>query len=228
MITSTSDRTTRIRWTRRAGGVIALLATVALAATPASAASTTPYGSNLVHNPGAQGGSASSDGNGVVAIPGWDTFANMTVVRYGTSGFPSTRRGSAIHGGSKFFSAGPLDTGLGQCGEAEQVIRLRGRSSLIDSGRIRVSLSGKVAASGQARARLDLFFRDSNNHVVNGSNGIRKSVEGSGTSFRSLSSSKVLPKGTRILRLKLWADGVSSGYCKAYFDNLRVTISKVG
>jgi hypothetical protein len=216
----------RTRWARRAGTIAAVLAIAVLGASPVSAAST-PYGSNLVRNPGAQEGSSSSSGNGVVDIPRWETFANMTVVRYGTTGFPSTSKGNAINGGTRFFSAGRLDTGLGQCGEAEQVIRLSGRSSLIDSGRIRVSLSGRVAASGQARARLDLFFRDSNNHQVNGSNGIRKSVEGSGSSFRLLSGSKVLPQGTRQLRLKLWADGVESGYCKAFFDNIRVTISKV-
>ncbi len=186
----------------------------------------TPYGTNLVRNPGAQQGSASSSGNGVVSIPRWETFANMTVVRYGTSGFPSTNRGNAIDGGSKFFSAGQLDTGLGQCGQAEQVIDLSGRGSLIDSGRIRVSFSGKVAASGPAVAHLDLLFRDASNHSV-GSNGIQKRVEGSGTAFRSISASRILPDGTRKLRVKLWADGVETGYCKAYFDNIRVTISKV-
>lgn len=221
-----SSPTERTRWPRRAGAIVALLAAVALGASPVSAAST-PYGTNLVKNPGAQSGSSSSNGNSPVTIPSWDTFLNFTVVRYGTSGFPSKSKGNAISGSSKFFSAGMLDTGLGQCGDAEQVITLRGRSSLVDSGRIRVTLSAKVAASGPARARVDLFFRDSNNHQVNGSNGIRKSVTGSGSTFRSVSASKVLPKGTRQLRLKLWADGVDSGYCKAYFDNLRVTITKV-
>jgi hypothetical protein len=227
MFTHDGERATRHRRGRRAGILTALLATATLAASSVSAASSTPYGTNLIRNPGAQDGSASSSGNGVVAIPRWDTYLNMTVVRYGTSGFPSRARSNAFGGSSKFFSAGRLDTGLGQCGEAEQVIKLKGRSSLIDRGRIRVHLTARVAASGQARARVDLFFRDSNNHQVNGSNGIRKSLEGSGTSFRQLSGSRTLPAGTRTLRLKLWADGVSSGYCKAYFDNLRVTITKV-
>ncbi len=222
-----SDPTPRRRRARRAALSLALIAVAALAVSPATAASATPYGSNLVRNPGAQGGSASASGNRAVDIPHWDTFANMTVVRYGTSGFPSTRKGNSFGGGSKFFSAGPLDTGLGQCGQAEQVITLKGRGSLIDSGRIRVHLSGRVAASGPATAHLDLFFRDSRNHQVNGSNGIRKTVEGSGSTFRSISSSRVLPDDTRLLRIKLWADGVSSGYCKAWFDNLRVTISRV-
>lgn len=211
---------------RRTGTILTLLASAALAVTPASALARTAYGSNLVKNPGAQSGSASSSGNGVVSIPRWDTFANMTVVRYGTSGFPSVGRGNAIKGGTKFFSAGRLDPGLGQCGQAEQVIVLSGRSSLVDSGRIRVRFSGKVAASGPAVAHIDLLFRDANNHSV-GSNGIQRTVQGSGTTFRSISASRILPKRTRLLRVKLWADGVDSGYCKAYFDNIKVTISKV-
>ncbi len=211
----------RIRRVLLAGSMSVALVAVA---GPASAANT-PYGTNLVKNPGAQSGNASSSGNGVVSIPRWDTFANMTVVKYGTSGFPGISKGNAISGGTKFFSAGRLDTGLGQCGQAEQVIILTGRGSLIDSGKIRVSLYGKVAASGPAVAHLDLLLRDASNH---GSTNIQKQVQGSGNTFRSVAASRILPKGTRRLRVKLWADGVDSGYCKAYFDNIRVIITKVG
>ena len=224
-MTALSTPSGRTRWTRRTGTIVALLATAAFAASPVSAAST-PYGTNLVKNPGAQDGSASSSGNSAVSIPRWDTFLNFTVVRYGTSGFPSTSKGNAINGGSKFFSAGKYDSAFGQCGQAEQVINLSGRSSLIDSGRIRVTFSGKVAASGDAVAHFDLLFRDASNHSV-GSNGIQKTVQGTGTTFKSLSYSRTLPDGTRKLRVKLWADGVDSGYCKAYFDNIRVTITKL-
>ena len=72
----------RIRRVLLAGSMSVALVAVA---GPASAANT-PYGTNLVKNPGAQSGNASSSGNGVVSIPRWDTFANMTVVKYGTSG----------------------------------------------------------------------------------------------------------------------------------------------
>lgn len=215
----------RTKGSRRAGAIVALLVTAAFVASPVQAAST-PYGTNLVRNPGAEQGSASSSGNGVVSIPRWETFANMTVVKYGTSGFPSKAKGNAINGGTRFFSTGRYSTTNGSCGDAQQVIFLTGRGSLIDAGRIRVRFSGKVAAAGDITAHLDLYFRDANNHSV-GSNGIRKRVEGSGNTFRSISSSKILPDGTRQLRVHLWADGVDSGYCKAYFDNIRVTISKV-
>lgn len=224
-MTTTDRPMARARWTRRVAPLAALISAAALIVSPMSAMAATPYGSNLVKNAGAQDGSASSSGNGVVDIPRWSTFANMTVVKYGTTGFPSKSKGNAINGGTKFFSAGKFDPGLGQCGQAEQVITLSGRNSLIDSGKIKVSFSGKVAASGPAVAHLDLYFRDANNHGV-GTNGIQKKVSGSGMTFKSISASRKLPKGTRQLRVKLWADGVDSGYCKAFFDNIKVTISQ--
>ncbi len=201
---------------------LAAAASIALGVAPASAA--TPYGSNLVDNPGAQSGSASPDGQSTVVIPSWDTFGNMTVVRYGTSGFPSTARGNSFGGGTKFFSAGPYDIALDQCGDAQQTIILSGRGSAIDSGDVRVYLKGRVAAGGsQTVAHLDLYFRNSENHSVS-SNGITKHLQATGSSFTSINSSKTLPKHTRILRIHLWADNVSSGYCKAYFDKLSVII----
>jgi hypothetical protein len=211
---------------RRMGVFLTLLTATVMAASSASAASPTPYATNLVLNPGAQAGGASSTGNGVVAIPHWDTFANMTVVRYGTSGFPSKGQGNSFGGSTKFFSAGPYSNPFGTCGDAQQTIHLNGRSSLIDNGKIRVRLSGRVAAAGAAVAHLDLYFRDSRNHSV-ASNGIARSVQGSGNTFRLISTSKIVSAHTRILRVHLWADGVDSGYCKAYFDNIKVTISRV-
>ena len=77
-----------------------------------------------------------------------------------------------------------------------------------------------------AVAHLDLYFRTSNNHSV--------AVTGSpGTCRRPVARScfstdrKVLPKHTRTLRIHIWASGVSSGYCKAYFDKLSVVIEHV-
>ncbi len=206
---------------------LAGLACLALSASPAMAASPTPYGSNLLSNPGAQSGPASPDGQSPVTIPGWDdTFANMTVVRYGTSGFPGTHEGDRIHGGSKFFSSGPYDNGLGTCGDADQTILLKGRGTAIDTGHVKAYLVGRVYAGGPAVAHLDLYFRNSDNHSV-AVNGVTKHVSSTGGSFVSLGGAKVLPKHTRILRIHIWASGVSSGYCKAYFDKLSVVIAHV-
>lgn len=216
----------------RHGRVVRLLvpfgiAGLLLSSAPAGAASPTPYATNLLSNPGAQAGPASSDGQTPVVIPGWDdTFAGMTVVRYGTSGFPSVHTGNQIGGGTKFFSSGPYDNGLGTCGDTDQAIVLKGRGTAIDTGHIKATLSGRVAASGPAVAHLDLYFRNSDNHGV-AVNGITRHVSSTGGQFALLGGSKVLPKHTRILRIHIWASGVSSGYCKAFFDKLSVKITHV-
>jgi hypothetical protein len=207
--------------------VLAGLASLVLAASPAMASNPTPLGSNLLSNPGAQSGHASPDGQTPVTIPGWDdTFANMTVVKYGTSGFPGTHESNRFGGGTKFFSTGPYDNGLGTCGDADQTIVLTGRGNAIDNGQVRARLSGRVAAGGPAVAHLDLYFRTSNNHSV-AVNGITKHASSTSGSFVLLGGSKVLPKHTRTLRIHIWASGVSSGYCKAYFDKLSVIIEHV-
>jgi len=227
-MTSSSSSTRMGRAGRRMMPLaLAGLASLVLAASPVMASSPTPYGSNLLSNAGAQAGHASPDGQSPVVIPGWDdTFANMTVVKYGTPGFPGTHESNKFGGGSKFFSTGPYDLGLGTCGDADQTIVLTGRGSAIDAGQIRARLSGRVAASGPAVAHLDLYFRTSNNHSV-AVNGITKHTSNTGSSFVALGGSKVLPKHTRTLRIHIWASGVSSGYCKAYFDQLSVVIEHV-
>lgn len=61
-------------------------------------------------NPSAEDGPSSSDGNSVVAVPGWTTTGGMTVVGYGTAGpFPAVPF-EEYAPSSKFFCGGPLST----------------------------------------------------------------------------------------------------------------------
>lgn len=191
------------------------IASLALSASPVGAATATPYGTNLVKNPGAQDG-----------LNDWDTFANMRVVRYGTSGFPTTNQSAKYGGGTKFFSAGPYSDVYGQCGDAQQTITLRGRGSAIDAGQVRVTFAGRVGAAGAVTAHFDLYFRNAENHSV-AVNGLTTSVSGTGRTLPAVQRSRTLPRNTRLLRVHLWADGIESGYCKAWFDKVKVVISKV-
>src|SRR5262249_32960006 len=152
---------------------LAATASILLAASPAAASTATPYGTNLVHNPGAEAGPVTATGN----IPSWETESNAAVVKYGTSGYPTKNQSSSCGGGSKFFGAGPYDSVFDRCGDAQQTIDLRGRGSAIDAGKVRVSFSGRVGATGGATAHLDLYFRNANNHGV-AVNGLSVSVAG--------------------------------------------------
>ncbi|MFN8622820.1 MAG: hypothetical protein U0869_18950 [Chloroflexota bacterium] len=197
---------------------ITAAAALAVAALP-GAASATSYGTNLVKNGSFENGLAS-----------WETFVSPTTRTYkpATGGFPSPSQGSNIGGGSRFAYLGPNEV-LG-CGDLSQAIKLTGLNSAIDSGHVKVRFKGYAATQGGAsfNAHIDLYFRTADNHnVPNGSNGITRKVSQTNQQYRSISVTKTLPKGTRLLRVHLWADGddpSSSGDCPGFYDKLSVTL----
>jgi hypothetical protein len=201
-----------------------LVAALTVAASPLAASASTPYGTNLVKNGGAQ--------DGLIA---WETFPpdDFQTHAYGPSGigFPSQGAAQGIQGGTEFFYAGPYDTAYGTCGDAQQQWQLKGLGSAIDSGQVKVNLKGYAGTNGSPliTAHVDLYFRDSQNHSV-ARDGITRSVSGTNEAYAQTKGGAVLPAKTRILRLHLWADGdatVSSGDCQAFWDNLSVVLKRV-
>ena len=208
-----------------AGRALVLMGVVVMAlltsTSPLLAAGSTPYSKNLVKNAGAQSG-----------LTRWQTFppADFKTHAYGKPGygFPSKATAAAIGGGSKFFYAGLYDDSYGTCGDAQQVRKLKGLGSAIDHGKVKVKLKGYAGTNGSPliTAHLDLYFRDAQNHPV-AKNGITRAASGTNEQYQRLKGATVLPEGTRILRLHLWADGdgtVSSGDCQAFWDNLSVVL----
>lgn len=201
-----------------------LVTALVVSASPLAASSSTPFGTNLVQNPGAQDG-----------LNHWETFPPDTFKThaYGPAGlgFPSHQASLAIQGGSRFFYAGLYDSGYGSCGDARQQRQLKGIGSAIDRGHVKVYLKGYAGTNGSPliRAHVDLYFRDSQNHSV-ARNGITRLVSGTNEAYKRVSGAAVLPPGTRILQLHIWADGdgtVSSGDCQAFWDKLSVVIRHV-
>jgi hypothetical protein len=219
----------RSRFSRRAPTRRALALSGALAlgllvgATPLATSASTPYGSNLVKNPGAQ--------NGLTA---WETFppSDFETHAYGPGGlgFPSKGASKAIQGGSRFFYAGLYDSAYGTCGDAQQEVKLKGVGSAVDQGRVKVKVKGYAGTneSTLVTAHLDVYFRDGRNHTV-AKNGITRSVSGTDEKYKRLKGASILPKKTRILRIHMWADGdatVSSGDCQAFWDNVSITLKR--
>ncbi len=209
--------------------VVAAVAIMVMTALPVEAATVSPYNTNLVKNPGAEQGGASSDGQSGVAIPGWEPFGNFTVVAYGTAGgFPTSGEGTRINGLHKFFTTGAFDTINGECDSAIQFITIRGHNSAIDSGHVKVVLSARIGTydSQTDTAHVTLSFRDGNNEQLttphSGSIALTP-VSKTGGTFKLETASKVLPSKARILRLTLSADK-TQGYCDAYFDNISIKI----
>ncbi len=215
----TSQRRLVPNWGLAMAGV--MLATGLVAMTPLTvAASSTPYNTNLVKNSKAESG-----------VTHWDTFpdGSFGTVKYGVSGlgYPSTYTASQMGGGKHFFWAGPYDSVYSGCGDAHQQILLTGIGSSIDSGNVKVKLSGYAGTNGAAslNAHLDVYFRNAQNHSV-ASNGITKVASSTNEQYKHIKASKVLSKHTRILDVHLWADGddISSTNCQAFWDNISVSL----
>src|SRR5688572_434949 len=158
-----------------------LLAAGLLALAPGGASAATPYGTNLVKNPGAENG-----------LQNWSQFNDPKTRAYGPggNGYPSTSERNRIGGGSRMFTAGSYNPGLGQCGELEQVFNLQGIGGAIDQGRVKAKLVGYAATSGAAdlTVHIDLFFRDADNHSV-ASNGIQRSFTTTNEVYRKVDTS---------------------------------------
>src|SRR3954451_13989125 len=135
-----------------------LLADVMLTASPASAATATPFNTNLVKNPGGEQG-AGTNGYSQVDIPHWvSENSSFTVVRYGAPGFPKMAESQRIHGGKKFFACGDAVS----LGHRKQRITLVGRTTLVNNGHIRAILSARIASydGQQDSGFVQMSFRD--------------------------------------------------------------------
>lgn len=212
MTPTSAPRTRRLRTT-----FIVAAALTMLAAAPASAASPTPYGVNLVKNGGAQNGTNN-----------WDVI-NVSSEQYGSPGFPSVSEGNSIGGGSRFFWSGP-DMG-GSCDAAIQSYHFQGRGNLIDSGHIRVRLRAYLGTkSGDTdRARVLLGFRDRDNQQLTTPNSGQLAIGATNTNSNLVSraASKIVPRKTRILKISLYTDNNTDADCDGYYDKVSVRISFV-
>ena len=224
------SKLTSFRGGRRAAtlaGAMSLgVLTLALVTSPVMAATTTPFNTNIVKNQGAESGAASSNGNAGVTIPNWEEISdsNFTVVKYGTSGFPSVSAGHAVLGGAQFFTSGVYDSIYGGCDDSIQNIKIKGRNSLIDGHHVSVTLSAFLAKGpGNDKPIVLMTFGDSTNN----STGNSIQIGSTSSSFSQKSKTVLLPKHTRQVTVKLEDYSGSGPYCRAYFDNVSVRINQV-
>lgn len=192
-------------------------------------ATTTPFNTNLIKNGGAEAGSASSDGYSGVAIPGWEvvTDSQFTVVKYGTSAFPTKHEGNRINGHKQFFTTGQYDSTYGQCDDAFQDVFIKGHNSAVDGHHVKVVLTARLATylDQTDTAHINLYFGTRNDNSSNGGAHVKPQTATYGK-FNLVSVSKVLPAQTGEIKVRLWASH-TIGYCDAYFDNISLKIVSV-
>lgn len=189
---------------------------------PVGASSPTPYGTNLVKNPGAESGAASS------TIPHWDPFLNFAVVTYGTSGYPTHHKGNQIGGQSKFFTTGAYDDIYSDCGDAHQNVPIKGRGAAIDSGHVKLSASVQRYTGGtRALGYLQINFEDSQHNGIGAPAFVPMRGLINDTKWFKQFGSHKLPHGTRNLDLRLYSAPTASNECGAVFDNLVAKLTHV-
>jgi hypothetical protein len=212
----------------RLATIVASAALLLLPGSGVSAATRTPWNTNLIKNPGAQSGPASSDGYQVVGIPRWVAHNNFTVVRYGELDFPTVAEGQRIGGGTQFFAAG-LATGSGECGLVQQWIQIKGRNAAIDAGRVRITIGGYVASYGNQvdPALIEAVMATSYDPMAGFAALATDEVWGTNSVFRKVQASRILPAGTRWIKFGLVGVSHEGGYCDAYFDKISMKLRLV-
>ncbi len=194
-------------------GVAVALAVTALGTAPATAA--TPFGKNLVKNPGAEAGGTGTN------VPDWEIDPDFSVGAYGGTGLPSKKQGKNVDGGKQLFSTGPYIVNFDTCGSARQPIKLKKISGDIDSGSVSVTVSAAMGTKTKDdKASVILQFRDGNNHQV-GSNLVLNASTKSKMVIKS--KSKVVPRKTRAINVLLQGS-VLNATCDAFFDNVSVVL----
>jgi hypothetical protein len=197
---------------------------LAFSAAPAAALTTTPYDVNLVKNPGFEAGYATT-GYSWIAVPNWQTYGNMTVVRYGAAGFPSLAEGARIAGGNKFFTMGTPPNGSSACqAVALQSIPIRGRAAAIDAGMVDLDF----------RAYLGTYDAQTDTAVVivrfekydYPSSEVSYSKTKTDSWMLRVGGTTRIPYRTRSITIYL-ASKNTQGYCDAYFDRISVVINPI-
>ena len=120
----------------------------------APAQASVPAG-NLLANPGAEAGPGAPDASTINAPPGWTTTGELTAVKYGASGFPTSAVSSQIDGGANFFAAGNVATSTG-----EQLLNVSAAQPEIDAGGVSAALSACLGgfSSQEDNARITTTF----------------------------------------------------------------------
>lgn len=210
-----------MRLAQRGGAFLLATLLVALPAPAgANAASTTPYGVNLLKNRGAEHAPVGSED-----LPSWDHAIQFERVAYqpdgDKSGFPTESEAARVHGGSDFFSCGPNAAS----GIARQIIELHGRGSDIDGGRVRVTASVLIATypdGDSGSLKLNVSTNGSTYPELKHSD----SIMSLGT-FRKVTLTAELPAGAKAIEFVMSGIRANGAYCDAYFDNASLVLTRM-
>ncbi len=178
---------------------------------------------NLVRNGDAEAGPGSAAGADVLAVPGWLTSGNFTVVQYGASldtTFPKLTSAGPADRGQNFFAGGPANTNS----SAVQALDLGAGFSQIAAGGVTYQLAGYLGGANNRsdNATFQATFLDAASAVL----GV--AVLGPVTATDRTNTTALLPRAaqgplpllTRRVELRLVMNGTAGPQNTAFADNL--------
>lgn len=228
---------TSVNASRRAAAGMSLALLLAQAVVVPAAAASAPlglFGPNLIVNGGAEDGAGSpSSVGGVVAVPGWTTTGNFTVVEYETQpdvpdSFPTMDSPGSPDRGTNFFVGGPNNTSS----SASQVIGVASAAKLIDSGLVRFTLAGWLggfAGQNDNAVVTATFARANGSPVGTTSIGPVLAADRDGvTGLLPRAAFGTVPAGTRqiVVRVQMTKDATFF-YNDGYADQLSLTLASL-
>jgi hypothetical protein len=200
-------------------GAAAALAAVALMAGSANA--TIPQG-NLIQNPGGEADQGVTDETSHACPTAWLCANNATVVRYGTTVFPSLAESIRIAGGNNFFAGGP---NVPVAAMIQDGIDLSAAAAEIDAGGVQATLS---ACLGGFQDQDDNAQISMSTFPVGGgasATGPLAADRGNQTKLLPASSTRQLVPGIRTADVQLdFAGGGGGTYNDGYADNASLTL----
>lgn len=201
-------------------------ATAGFVALSAAAFADPPFDTNLIANPGAQGGPSSGSGAVPVPIPGWQVNGDLTVASYGQPGLPSASSPGSPARDTQFFIGGP---GPVTTPSASQTIDVAAASFEIDRGRVDFALSGYLGgvAGEDDTALVAVVFNDAAGESLGTAAiiGPTNAARGNQTGMLLRQRLGDLPAGTRSITVILSMSRASADLNEGCADDLSFVIS---
>jgi hypothetical protein len=181
----------------------------------------TPLNSSLIRNAGAERGPHAYP-EVAVPIPMWSAGKRFTVQPYGPPGQLPRREARRMGGEQQFFACGWRTTNA----KLSQTVQLIGRRRMTDRGRLNVSLRVMIAAYGPDgdKGRAIVRFLDSSRELIAAR--YTRWVSNTGVRYEPSHLKARVPAGTRAIQLQLHGVRRKGLYCNAYFDNVRLQLSR--
>lgn len=184
------------------------------------------YGVNLIFNGGGEFDRGFADATPDQSISGWDDPGPnmMTVIRYGSSGYPS--QGSP---GPPARGVNMITGGLSGYSQMTQTIPIGNLAADIDTGTVRYRLSGYLGgyASQEDAAKLSAHFLAADGtelaSLMVGPVTAADRANVTGLLYREATS--LVPRGARSVKIKLTATRAAGSACDGYADNLEIVLT---